>query len=93
MKTILKAAFKSSELQDHLVNIICVDDKIKPENLSEQTIIKEAKYVLSKYIGGQGFLHEEEYNGYCGEEAQKEAEKEVRVLRSFLNRYSVSVKK
>lgn len=93
MKFILKAAFKSSELQDHLVNVICVDDKIKPENLSEQTIIKEAKYVLSKYIGGEGFLQEEEYNGYCGEEAQENAEKEVRVLRSFLKRYSVSVKK
>jgi hypothetical protein len=93
MKNILKAAFKSSELEDHLVNVICVDDKIKPENLSEQTIIKEAKYVLSKYIGGLGFEHEEEYNGYCGEEAQEEAEKQVRILRSFLKRYAVSVKK
>jgi hypothetical protein len=40
-----------------------------------------------------GFEHEEEYNGYCGEESQEEAEKQVRVLRSFLKRYAVSVKK
>jgi hypothetical protein len=84
---ILKAAFKSSELQDHLVNVICVDDKIDPENLSTETIVKEAKYILSKYIGGEGFCQEEEYQGDRGEEAQIEAMKQVRILRSFLKKY------
>lgn len=84
---ILKAAFKSSELHDHLVNVICVDDKIEPANLSVETIIHEARYVLSKYIGGEGFDHEEEYQGYRGEEAQIYAIKEVRILRSFLKKY------
>jgi hypothetical protein len=44
--------------------------------------------VLDKYTGGIGFVHEEEYNGEHGPEAQAEAVRNVKAIKRFLKRYS-----
>jgi hypothetical protein len=88
MKQILKDAYKSSELHHHITEVIAVDDKCEPEDIPESFIISEAEYVLSKYIGGIGFEHEEEYNGHRGDEAQKDAKQNVKAIKAFLKKYS-----
>jgi hypothetical protein len=87
MKKILKDAFKSDELQEHLQNVIAVDDCVEVEILSDDTIIREAKYVLSKYLGGLGFFHQEEYDGEHGKDQEKCAKKNVTAIKSFLKKY------
>jgi len=87
MKRILKDAYKSDELYQHLNDVIAVDDGIAPEDMSLDLILKEARYVLNKYIdGSEGFSHHEDYVGDAGPEAQKEAQKNVKALKFFLKK-------
>ena len=88
MKQILKDAFKSEELQDHLVNVIAQDDGVDVEELADTLIVSEARYVLSKYVdGAQGFMQHDEYIGEAGPDLQKEAKRNVTVIRKFLQRH------
>lgn len=88
MKQILKDAYKSDELQYQIREVIAVDDKIEPEDMSEHLIISEAEYVLSKFIGGTGFEQEEEYRGEHGAEQQRWARANVRAIKAFLKKYA-----
>ena len=88
IKQILKDAFKSSELQQHLEDVIAVDEKCHVEDLSDELIINEAKYVLDKYVGNGGFEQADEFNGELGSESRKEARKQVTAIRKFLEKYS-----
>jgi len=88
MKQILKDAYKSDELKYHLTEVIAVDDKTDPEDMSEELIISEAKYVLSKFIGGIGFEQEEEYRGEHGPEQQRWARANVRAIKAFLKKHA-----
>jgi hypothetical protein len=85
--TIYQDISKSSELFYHLNDVICVDDKCELEDLSNETIISEAKYVLSKYVGGIGFGHEEDFDGENGEEAYKEAKQNVKAITAFIKKW------
>lgn len=88
MKQILKDAFKSDELQDHLVNVIAQDDGVDVEELDNTLIVNEARYVLSKYIdGSKGFMQHDEYVGEAGPDLQKEAKRNVTVIRKFLQKH------
>lgn len=91
MKQILKDAFKSSELQYSLEDVIAVDDKIDVEDIPNSEIIKEAKYVLGKFTGASvGFEQEDDYNGHNGEEQQEWARREVAALQRLLKKYDDS---
>lgn len=91
MKQLLKDAFKSSELQYNLQDVIAVDDKIKVEEIPDAEIIKEAKYVLGKFTGTSGgFEQEEDYKGQNGPEQQAWAKKEVAALKRLLAKYDDS---
>lgn len=88
MKKILIDAFKSSELEYHLTEIIAVDDKCEVNDIPDATIMKEAVYVLGKYTGASvGFEQEDDLKGRNGPEQQAEARKEVRALKRFLDKY------
>jgi hypothetical protein len=87
MKPILKAAFASDELAYQLQEIICHDDQCELEDITDALIISEARHVLDKYTGGIGFVHEEEYNGEHGPEAQAEAVRNVKAIKRFLKKY------
>jgi hypothetical protein len=87
MRPILKAAFNSDELAHQLQEIICHDDKCELDEITDDLIISEARYVLDKYTGGIGFVQEEEYNGEHGKEAQAEAARNVKALIRFLKKY------
>ena len=88
MKQILKDAYKSDELKYQIREVIAVDDKIEPEDMSDELIISEAQYVLSKFIGGIGFEQEEEYRGEHGAEQQRWARGNVRAIKAFLKKYA-----
>lgn len=91
MKQILKDAFKSSELQYSLEDVIAVDDKISVEAIPDAEIIKEAKYVLGKFTGASvGFEQEDDYKGHNGPEQQAWARKEVAALKRLLVKYEDS---
>lgn len=88
MKKILKDALDNPELCAHL-NGIASDDKCAIEALSDESILKEAKYVLSKYTdGSEGYSQYDEYQGDCGPEAQKEARANVAQIRKFLKKHA-----
>jgi hypothetical protein len=88
MKQILKDAFKSDELELHLTEVIAKDEKLPVEQLSDQLILKEAKYVLGKFTGESGgFEQEEDLAGENGSEQQRWAKKEVAALRKFLKKH------
>lgn len=88
MKQILKDAFKSSELQYSLEEVIAVDDKIPVSAIPDATIIKEAKYVLGKFTGASvGFEQEADYKGNNGPEQKSWAIKEVAALKKLLEKY------
>lgn len=89
MKQILKDAFKSDELQQHLEDVIAVDEQVAAEDLADRLIIDEAKYVLRKFTGGEGFEQEEELLGEHGPEQQKWAKKNVAAIRRFLKKHAV----
>lgn len=88
MRPILKAAFASDELAYQLQEVICHDDECELEGITDDLVISEARYVLSKYIGGEGFIHEEEYNGEHGPEAKAEAVRNVKAIQRFLKKHS-----
>lgn len=87
LKPILKDAFKSDELQQHLTDVIAVDDKCEVGDLSDKLIFSEAKYVLDKFIGNTGFEQADDYSGDNGLEQQKWARKNVAAIRKFLKKY------
>ena len=86
-KTIYQDIYNSDELFGHLNDVICADDKCNLFELSYETIIHEARYVLSKYVGGIGFSHEDDFNGDNGEEAYQEAKKNVKAIIAFLRKW------
>jgi hypothetical protein len=88
MKAILTDAFKSSELQYSLEDVIAVDDKINVNDIPDVEIVKEAKYVLGKFTGTSvGFEQENDYKGYNGPEQKSWARAEVAALKKFLKKY------
>lgn len=87
MKTIYDDIFKSNELAYHLEDVICVDDKCELSDLPHDTIIGEAKYVLSKYIGDIGFGQQQDFEGENGLEAYQEAKQNVKAILSFLKKW------
>ena len=92
MKSILRDAFKSDELEQHLTDVIAVDDKVAVEDLADKLILVEAKYVLDKFVGNGGFEQADDYAGGNGPELKKWAKKNVASIRRFLKKYqSLSV--
>jgi hypothetical protein len=85
--TIYSDIYKSDELFHHLHDVICADDECELIDLSHKTIIHEARYVLSKYTGGLGFSHEEDFDGENGEEAYKEAKQNVKAITAFIKKW------
>ena len=81
----LQYAFKSSELEDHITNVVLAD----AGDISLELLVKEAKYVLGKFTGESGgFEIEKDYTGANGPEQKAWAQREVRHLRSFLAKYA-----
>ncbi len=87
LKPILKDSFKSDELQQHLTDVIAVDEKCKVEDLSDKLILSEAKYVLDKFVGNTGFEQADDYSGDNGPEQKEWAGKNVAAIRKFLKKY------
>ncbi len=87
MTPIYDDIYGSDELAYHLNDVICVDDKCELTDLSHDTIISEAKYVLSKYVGNLGFGQQDDYEGENGEEAYQEAKQNVVAIKSFLKKW------
>lgn len=87
MTTIYQDLEKSEELSYHINDVICVDEKCEVTELSDDLIISEAKYVLSKYIGNLGFDHEDDFTGENGREAYYEARQNVKAIKSFLRKW------
>ena len=88
MKKILKDAFASDELQQHLTDVIAVDEKCEVEELADQLIIDEAKYVLEKFVGNTGFEQASDFSGDNGPEQKEWARKDVAAIRKFLKKYT-----
>ena len=85
MTVIEKEARKSDELAYTLDGHVC-----DGEELTDKFIIEEARYCLGKFFGG-GWSQAEAYSGYWDdEEEQKEARKEVRILKRFLKKHTGS---
>jgi hypothetical protein len=89
---LINDAFKSDEFEDHMLNVICVDDKCTPTDKTQKDFCSEARYVLAKYTGGIGFDQESEYAGDRGKEAQKAAKRNVAALERFLKKYDTAPK-
>ncbi|MDZ7920666.1 hypothetical protein [Rhodoferax sp.] len=88
MKKILVDAFKSDELAHHLEDVIAVDGKCAIENISDATIVHEAKFVLSKFVeGSQGFEQHEEWCGRHGPVQKKWAQRNVSAIKNFLKKH------
>jgi len=88
MKQILKDAFKSDEFQQHLEDVIAVDDKVDVSEIPDQIILVEAHYILGKFTGESGgFEQEQDYQGENGPELKKWAVKNVKALRAFIKKY------
>lgn len=87
MTTIYQDLEKSEELSYHINDVICEDEKCEVTELSDDLIISEAKYVLSKYIGNIGFGQQEDYEGENGREAYYEARQNVKAIKSFLRKW------
>lgn len=87
LKPILKDAFKSDELQQHLTDVIAVDEKCEVVYLSDKLILSEAKYVLDKFVGNTGFEQADDYCGDNGPEQKEWARKNVAAIRKFLKKY------
>lgn len=87
MKSILKDAFTSDELEQHLTDVIATDDKCAVEDLADKLIVSEAKYVLDKFVGNGGFEQADDYTGDNGPEQKVWAKKNVASIRKFLKKY------
>jgi hypothetical protein len=87
LKQILKDAFKSDELEQHLTDVIAVDEKCAVDDLTDKLIVNEAKYVLDKFVGNGGFEQAEDYAGDNGQEQKAWAKKNVSAIRKFLKKY------
>jgi len=83
-----KDAFKSEELSISLDNI-STDDGKEIEDYTPQEIIAEARYVLSCFYEG-GHLNNEWLNSDIKED-RKNAQQEVRALKSFIKKYEVTL--
>jgi len=79
-------ALKITELEVNFENI-SHDDKREIDSYTIEEAIKEADYTLSLYYESEHFLNDE-LRGECGAEAQKEALKQVRMLRRFIKKWS-----
>ena len=86
-KKLLKDAFKSDELQQHLTDVIAVDDKCAVEDLTDALIVSEAAYVLDKFTGSGGFEQHEDWCGDNGKEMQVWARLNVAQIRRFLKKH------
>lgn len=87
----LREALKIGRLQEDLETIIHDDRKhINPNiNLSfytQEDVVKEAEYILGLFMEG-GTVSNEAYIGEHGEEAQKDAVKQVRQLRKYIKKW------
>lgn len=87
MKSILKDAFKSDELEQHLTDVIAIDDKCAVDDLADKLIITEAKYVLDKFVGNSGFGQADDHAGNNGPELRAWARKNVTAIRKFLAKH------
>jgi hypothetical protein len=88
MRAIIKSAKAISELAYDLDNI-CTDDKKKIEDYTDAEIVNEAKHVLSLFTdSNETHWNAEDLRGENGAEQQKWARGEVRMLKSFIKKYS-----
>jgi predicted nucleic acid-binding protein len=84
----LKDALKSEELSISLDNI-STDDGKEIEDYTPQEIIAEARYVLSCFYEG-GHLNNEWLNSHIKED-RKEAQQEVKALKSFIKKHEATL--
>jgi hypothetical protein len=87
MKQITKDALKIPEFSHVLYNVIGVDDNKAPEEYTDRELISEAKYILSCF-GERGHLLNDLLNGDDGPEEQRYALQNVKMLRSFIEKYT-----
>jgi len=86
MQPFLKDALKSLELYYSMQNI-STDDGKEIEDYTPQEVIAEARYVLSCFYEG-GHLNNEWLNSDNKDE-RKDAQREVRALKSFIKKHGV----
>jgi hypothetical protein len=86
MQPFLKDALKSLELYYSMQNI-STDDGKEIEDYTPQEVIAEARYVLSCFYEG-GPLNNEWLNSDNKDE-RKDAQREVRALKSFIKKHGV----
>jgi hypothetical protein len=65
---------------------ICQDDNKEPNDYSDAQIVAEAEYRLYTYFE-DGHLNNDMRLGNCGAYDKKTAQKDVRLLKSFLKKY------
>ena len=92
MRPMLKDALAIDELNYDLTEIIAVDDRCEVEDITDDTIMIEAKYVLEKFTSSvQGFFHHDALMGRDGAEEQAWARKNVKQLKAFIRKYNKPV--
>lgn len=79
-------ALKCERLKDQLLNVICVDDKCEPDDYSDRDLVSEAMYLHSLYFLF-GTVSRQEYLGDDGPEMKKQARREVRQLKNFIDKW------
>ena len=84
--TMLEDALSCSELAVQLGNIV-TDDKVNLTDLSLETILNEADYLLEKYSNSSWMHHGSLLAGHQGKENQDLAIKEVNEINEFLDKW------
>ena len=85
-RQILKDMKKVDELIYSFTNVLCVDDNKNLKDYNDSEIIQEAQYIYDTY---KEYDHRN-YLMVCGEygkEEQKQAVKEIKQLKNFLNKW------
>lgn len=89
MRQIVKDAIKISELEEQLVNINAVEDKVSPEDyletVSDQELIYEAKYKISCFFESGHAFNDGLDSGDKEERAYYR--KNLRQLQKFVDKY------
>jgi hypothetical protein len=89
-RQILKDAEKADELWYQLYEIGHEDDSKEVSDWTDEEIISEAKYCLSKYAPSEGWIHGEMIAGDLGAEERKMALRERAQIKRFLKKYNVA---
>jgi hypothetical protein len=95
MRAIVKAALAIPEMK-FAFECICADDNKTPSDYTDKEIIEEAKYRLSTYFEDGHMNNDMRTGDNCshddltGEQAQKIANKDIRMLQAFLKKYKAN---